>query len=284
MVLPTYLDIKEAAKRIQQKCREPVTPEWLLQHASEGKLQLFALVRDEDVCILTGAKPFGTGRMNTPERPPMSVMSHEVFGGDRFPLDALDQMIRVVHPVGSRAPLEDVWARRLVANRNADIYTVAIDGERASVISRIYSNWRLHENGHIVGSAWRWKVSISDLCFLSEAIEHLIEVNSSTAATNPKQPVAPTKTTATQTKVGAGDTAADDAGWQTKAKAEADRIGLEQYETGIRQITARSICDDVAAELAKDNTTWGLQGPRTSNNVRTDGLRHWKFTPPKDTK
>lgn len=36
--------------------------------------------------------------MNTPERPPMSVMSHEVFGGDRFPLDALDQMIRVGAP------------------------------------------------------------------------------------------------------------------------------------------------------------------------------------------
>jgi hypothetical protein len=46
MVLPTYLNIKEAAKRIQQKCHEPATPEWLLQHASEGRLQLFALVPD----------------------------------------------------------------------------------------------------------------------------------------------------------------------------------------------------------------------------------------------
>jgi hypothetical protein len=51
-------------------------------------------------------------------------------------------------------------------------------------------------------------VSISDLCFLSEDIEQLIEANSSIAATSPKQPAEPTKTTATETKVGADDTAA----------------------------------------------------------------------------
>lgn len=84
-------------------------------------------------------------------------------------------------------------------------------------------------------------------------------------------------------KVGAGEMATGD-DWTTKAKAIADRIALEQYNNAIRQITARSICGAVAEELAKDETTWGLQGPRSSSNVRTDGLRHWKFTPPKDTK
>lgn len=81
-------------------------------------------------------------------------------------------------------------------------------------------------------------------------------------------------------KVGGGDTATEDEDWPTKAKAEADRIGLEQYKTGIRQITARSICGDVAAALSKDESTWGLQGARSSSNVRVKGLRGWKFTPP----
>lgn len=186
MVLPTYLGITEAAKRIQQKSREPVTPEWLLQHASEGRLQLFALVRKDDVCVLTGAKPFGSLRLNTAENPPMSVMSDEVFDGDRFPLDYLNHAIRVVHCVGSRVPLANIWASRLLANRDADIYTISIDGEQASIVSSTYSNWRLHENGHIVGNAWPWNVSMNDLCFRSEDIESLIDANQPAAATHPK--------------------------------------------------------------------------------------------------
>ena len=84
-------------------------------------------------------------------------------------------------------------------------------------------------------------------------------------------------------KVGAGHTATE-GDWKIKAKAIADRVGLEQYNNGSRQITARGICGVVAEELAKDETTRGLQGSRSSGNVRTHGLRHWIFTPPKDTK
>jgi hypothetical protein len=219
MVLPTYLDIKEAAKRIEQKCHEPVTPKWLLQHASEGRLQLFALVRNvagfgfgcgEDVCVMTGAKPFGSSRMNTPEKAPMCVASERVFDGDQFPLDYLDQAISVVHAIGSRVPLADEWAGRLIANQTADIYTVTIDGEQASVISRINSNWRLHENGRIVGNAWPWKVRLDELCFRSEDIDRLIDANPSAAAAHPKPPTASTETKPVPAKVGAGDTATDE--------------------------------------------------------------------------
>ena len=225
MVLPTYLDIKEAAKRIEQKCHEPVTPKWLLQHASEGRLQLFALVRNvagfgsgEDVCVMTGAKPFGSSRMNTPEKAPMCVASERVFDGDQFPLDYLDQAISVVHAIGSRVPLADEWASRLIANQTADIYTVTIDGEQASVISRIHSNWHLHKNGRVVGTARPWKVRMDDLCFRSEDIDRLIDANSSAAATHPKPPTACTETTPVTAKVGAGDTATED----EEAEQEAD--------------------------------------------------------------
>lgn len=70
--------------------------------------------------------------------------------------------------------------------------------------------------------------------------------------------------------------------WITKARAIADRIGLEKFRAGIQQITARNICDAVATELSLDKTTWGLQGPRSTDNVRNAGLRAWKFTPPKE--
>lgn len=85
-------------------------------------------------------------------------------------------------------------------------------------------------------------------------------------------------------KVSAGDTATGGCAWTEKAKEIADVIGLKRYETGIRQITARNICVDVATELEKDETTWGLQGPRSSSNVRNHGLRGWKFTSPKGAK
>lgn len=275
MVLPTYLDIKEAAKHIQQKCREPVTPEWLLQHASEGKLQLFALVRDQDVCILTGAKPFGTGRMNTPERAPMSIMSHEVFDGDRIPFDALDQMIRVVHPVGSRAPLADVWASRLVANGKADIYTVSVDGERASVISSIYSNWRLHENGRIVGTAWPWKVRLDDLCFRSEDIDRLIDANPSAAATHPKPPTASTETKPVTAKVGGSDTASGGDDWQTKCRVIADELHAKDIAAG-----AWSSVSDIAdriAPIAVERKIRGPQGQLTAGNILREALQGDKW-------
>ena len=69
--------------------------------------------------------------------------------------------------------------------------------------------------------------------------------------------------------------------WKDKARAIANKIGLARYGNGIRQITGRSICEAVASELAEDDTTHGLQGQRSANNVRTVGLAGWKFHPPK---
>lgn len=74
-------------------------------------------------------------------------------------------------------------------------------------------------------------------------------------------------------------TSVDD--WVVKAQAIAQELGLEQWARGIRQITARNMCDAVATELAKDQTTWGKQGARGGGNVRLYGLPGWKFKPPK---
>ena len=70
--------------------------------------------------------------------------------------------------------------------------------------------------------------------------------------------------------------------WKVKARQITDRIGLKKWESGIREITARNICEAVATELAKDITTHGTRGPRSSSSVRTVGLRGWKFKPPKE--
>lgn len=76
---------------------------------------------------------------------------------------------------------------------------------------------------------------------------------------------------------------ASDGDWIAKACAKAQELGLKKWkEEGVRQITARNICDAVATELAKDPTTHGLQGPRSSSNVRVEGLRGWQFKPPKE--
>lgn len=77
-------------------------------------------------------------------------------------------------------------------------------------------------------------------------------------------------------------TSASDDNWIQKARTIADRIGPEKYRAGMRQITARNICDAVASELALDETTWGQQGARGADNVRNVGLRGWEFTPPKE--
>lgn len=68
--------------------------------------------------------------------------------------------------------------------------------------------------------------------------------------------------------------------WIAKCRAIADRIGLEIYTTGRRHISGHFVSEAVADELGADESTWGLQGPRSSENVRTKGLRGWKFKPP----
>lgn len=68
--------------------------------------------------------------------------------------------------------------------------------------------------------------------------------------------------------------------WIKESKKLADQFGNQDWNVGIRQISARSVCDRVAMELQKNTSTFGQQGPRSNNNVRTIGLRGWKFTPP----
>lgn len=77
----------------------------------------------------------------------------------------------------------------------------------------------------------------------------------------------------------------NDGDWRIKAKHIAQRLGEEQVKnTGARQVTGRNICEAVANELAMDASTHGKQGPRSADNVRTVGLKGWKFCPSKTEK
>jgi hypothetical protein len=59
----------------------------------------------------------------------------------------------------------------------------------------------------------------------------------------------------------------------------ANQIGLQQWQAGVRQITARSISAPVAKELAMDVSTHGQRGELKENTMRKC-LRGWKFQPP----
>jgi hypothetical protein len=83
-------------------------------------------------------------------------------------------------------------------------------------------------------------------------------------------------------KQGASAEEPEHADWHEKAKAIANRIGLQQWGVGQRNISARNICAAVAAELAMDAATHGIQGQRGEDNVRNEGLRGWEFMPPRD--
>lgn len=67
--------------------------------------------------------------------------------------------------------------------------------------------------------------------------------------------------------------------WEEKALAITNDIARKRYENGVREITARNICDAVATELEKDNSTHGQRGPRCADSIRTTVLKGWKFTP-----
>jgi hypothetical protein len=71
--------------------------------------------------------------------------------------------------------------------------------------------------------------------------------------------------------------------WIEKARRIADEESLKRWESGIREITARNICDTVATKLGKDLTTHGNRGPRASGSVRSVALKGWKFNPPTGT-
>ena len=65
--------------------------------------------------------------------------------------------------------------------------------------------------------------------------------------------------------------------WTVKARTIANKIALEKYNRGEREITARNICDAVASELGKDPKNNGTRGPRTAGNIRNVALKGWKF-------
>lgn len=71
--------------------------------------------------------------------------------------------------------------------------------------------------------------------------------------------------------------------WIVQARAIAEKIALERWDRGEREITARNICEAVATELAMDSTTHGTRGERSSGSIRNIALKGWKFIPPTGT-
>ena len=70
--------------------------------------------------------------------------------------------------------------------------------------------------------------------------------------------------------------------WMKAAQDLANQIGLDKWKIGIRQITARNICNAVAEALGKDEAYWGARGPRSGDSIRGTALKGWKFVPPKN--
>lgn len=60
----------------------------------------------------------------------------------------------------------------------------------------------------------------------------------------------------------------------------ANEIGLQQWQAGVRHITARNISAAVAKELEKDHGTYGERGPLSEHTVRKC-LPGWQFQPPR---
>jgi hypothetical protein len=84
-----------------------------------------------------------------------------------------------------------------------------------------------------------------------------------------------------------GTTNGEDA-WIAKAVEIANSIAFRKWEGGERQITARNICNAVAAELANGEPDspqkyHGTQGPRAAGAIRSVALKGWKFTQPSGT-
>ena len=71
--------------------------------------------------------------------------------------------------------------------------------------------------------------------------------------------------------------------WTVKARAIADKLALERYKRGEREITQRNICNAVHLKLADDTKAWGTHGPRSAGNIRNVALKEWKFIPPTGT-
>jgi hypothetical protein len=86
-----------------------------------------------------------------------------------------------------------------------------------------------------------------------------------------------------QRKTRSNDVANQDR-WEDKAKAIAQEVGLKKYRGGERQISAHNVSEETSIRLAEDPSTHGKQGPRSADNVRTQGLKGWKFVPPKEGK
>ena len=67
--------------------------------------------------------------------------------------------------------------------------------------------------------------------------------------------------------------------WEDATLKIADEVGAEQWEMGIREITARGIAENVAKRLAENPRYRGQRGPRDASTIRK-ALKRWRFTPP----
>jgi hypothetical protein len=249
MVLPTYLGIKEAAKRIQQKCREPVTQEWLLQHASEGRLQLFALLR-ENACVLKPGIKIDLTTLGTLGALDKAMMSAK----------KIHEATPIAEKAGTYIHMSDELARTMLVKKSVSSISVTFKGKQKPAVDRrfVYIN----ETDGSVCALPGFSIKMDDLCFLSVDIEHLIDANSSAAATHAKQSTSSTKTTATETKVGADDTAArKEAGPKREAgepflqpKSKNSRAAVDQWVKWQAYQLVKTA--DTTSELAK--RIWAL--------------------------
>lgn len=76
--------------------------------------------------------------------------------------------------------------------------------------------------------------------------------------------------------------------WISVAVALANKIGLERWNRGVKEITVRNIIKAVAKALAEGEPGdpqkyHGTRGPRAAGSIRTHALKGWKFVEPSGT-
>lgn len=172
-MLPAYLAMDTALSLLQKKCGEHVTLDFLLQHAHEGNIALFALVREPLYFIKRVVSPQLPPSNTAPpvrgfqliSKPPRALISGLWPAGmnnvSRAQMEALHRLVAASKPPPPESPttiamknismvqcfavvdyvlLEPVWAGRIFASRESPRATyvdwMSVEGEMRSILNK----------------------------------------------------------------------------------------------------------------------------------------------------
>ncbi|WON74162.1 hypothetical protein [Nitrosospira sp. Is2] len=171
-MLPTHLAIDTAVSLIREKCGDHVTLDWMLQHAHQGNIELFALVREpvyfierveSPVLPCDSNKPVGTSvrKISGPPWPPLQAAMRGWINISREEMEQLNKEHADSKPtqpdsaitnamkntsiveclaVAEYVLVEPVWAGRIFASRENPRVThvdrLSIKGEIRLILNK----------------------------------------------------------------------------------------------------------------------------------------------------